>query len=586
MNYINNYKLIRFLPFIFIIVFNPLVYSQVKKVKVPLVNNSEQLLTDTGKKNQGTQNNITSNIKAFGSGKTRDTARQQALRNAIEEAFGAYISSNTEILNDALIKDEISSVSSGNIQDFSVISEVKMDDGRYETVIMAVVSVTKLSSFVTNKGFKSDFNGSVFAANIKQQLLNEKNEVKSIENITKIGKEILDKSYDFEIVTSDPKICELTKLERNQRKTEESWCIPIEVQVKFNKNIENFTDYLKNSLKGLSMTSDELESYTATGKAAYPLILGDNAGLSSGITDVSVPGGSPYENNSYRHPKAAREKLWEEVSTNNNMRFNVFYGSDLILSTNDFKSARKAKTKIIRRPAHLPAFKKRIHYFDTTAQDPVYYFRDKKSTTLIIKLIRYSIIAAHQGKINRNDLGKWVSYPPLIEMAYILERGQKTYNFGNSQELETTFLVTGQPYNKAGAALLNADLRKFILWEYGGDREYARQNPSSALGKLERQHDSRPWPSTIYYPSVSYSPQGTNQFQRTNNILEFNFLYQIENYIIQKYEAVISLEGFHFTNEVVYRFNLVDELSLSELEKLSGYNIIPTTENAFNDSND
>jgi hypothetical protein len=45
-----------------------------------------------------------------GQGKTQDEARQVALRSAIEQAFGAFISSKTEILNDNLVKDEIVSV--------------------------------------------------------------------------------------------------------------------------------------------------------------------------------------------------------------------------------------------------------------------------------------------------------------------------------------------------------------------------------------------------------------------------------------------------------------------------------------------
>ena len=51
-----------------------------------------------------------------GQGKSQDEAKQKALRSAIEQAFGAFISSKTEILNDNLVKDEIVSVANGNIQ--------------------------------------------------------------------------------------------------------------------------------------------------------------------------------------------------------------------------------------------------------------------------------------------------------------------------------------------------------------------------------------------------------------------------------------------------------------------------------------
>ena len=41
----------------------------------------------------------------------------QARSSAVEEAFRVFVSTKTEILNDQLAIDEITSVSSGNIQD-------------------------------------------------------------------------------------------------------------------------------------------------------------------------------------------------------------------------------------------------------------------------------------------------------------------------------------------------------------------------------------------------------------------------------------------------------------------------------------
>ena len=43
-------------------------------------------------------------LKVTGQGNTSDEAVQNALRNALEQTFGTFISSNTEILNDNLIQ--------------------------------------------------------------------------------------------------------------------------------------------------------------------------------------------------------------------------------------------------------------------------------------------------------------------------------------------------------------------------------------------------------------------------------------------------------------------------------------------------
>lgn len=43
-----------------------------------------------------------------GEGSTKEEATHVALRSAIEQAFGTFVSANTTILNDELVKDEIS----------------------------------------------------------------------------------------------------------------------------------------------------------------------------------------------------------------------------------------------------------------------------------------------------------------------------------------------------------------------------------------------------------------------------------------------------------------------------------------------
>ena len=128
------------------------------------------------------QEDKTVTLTVSAQGQTISEAKQNALRDAIEQAFGAFISSNTEILNDDLIKDEIVSVSNGNIQDYEVISELELPNGSYATTLIATVSVTKLTAFVESKGVVVDFKGSILAANIKQQMLNEQNEINALYN--------------------------------------------------------------------------------------------------------------------------------------------------------------------------------------------------------------------------------------------------------------------------------------------------------------------------------------------------------------------------------------------------------------------
>ena len=137
------------------------------------------------------QEDKTVTLTVSGQGKTQDEAKQVALRSAIEQAFGAFISSKTEILNDNLVKDEIVSVTNGNIQKFDVLSEVQIPDGGYATTLKAVVSVTKLTSFCESKGVEVEFKGALFAFNINQQKINEQNEIKAINDIINVVSKII-----------------------------------------------------------------------------------------------------------------------------------------------------------------------------------------------------------------------------------------------------------------------------------------------------------------------------------------------------------------------------------------------------------
>jgi len=206
------------------------------------------------------QDEKTVTLVVSGQGKTSDEAKQNALRSAIEQAFGAFISSKTEILNDNLVKDEIVSISNGNIQKFDVLSEVQKPDGGYATTLKAIVSVTKLTSFCESKGVAVEFKGSLFAFNISQQQLNETNELKAIENMFLIFKSISSKSFSYSIKASDP-------MQNSDNK--EQWLIPIEIEVKLNNNFQNIPPLIYNTLSGLSMDQNEIASYKKLNKEIY-----------------------------------------------------------------------------------------------------------------------------------------------------------------------------------------------------------------------------------------------------------------------------------------------------------------------------
>jgi hypothetical protein len=207
------------------------------------------------------QEDRTVTLVVSGQGQTLDEARQNALRNAIEQTFGSYISAKTEILNDSLVKDEVVSIINGNIRNYEDVSELLLPNGYYSKTVKAVVSVTNLTKFCENKGIQVEFKGSLFAANRKQQLLNERAEYKTVLNLCDVSWNILSKSLDFEIkVGESPKLID---------KENQIYSIGMLVTAKTNQNKYIFYKYFNETLKSLSIPKNEIDLYNSTNVPVY-----------------------------------------------------------------------------------------------------------------------------------------------------------------------------------------------------------------------------------------------------------------------------------------------------------------------------
>lgn len=75
----------------------------------------------------------------------RDRAIQDALRQAVEQAVGTMISSQTTVKNAILIQDYILSRTSGFIESYQLIESRKVDHTSFRTVVTAVVKLEDLA---------------------------------------------------------------------------------------------------------------------------------------------------------------------------------------------------------------------------------------------------------------------------------------------------------------------------------------------------------------------------------------------------------------------------------------------------------
>lgn len=215
------------------------------------------------------QEDKTVTLTVSGTGKTLEEAKTNALRSAIEQAFGAFISSKTELLNDNLISDQITSVANGNIQSFDILDKFQLLDNNWSATVKAVVSVNKLISFVESKGLTVEIKGGLFALNIKQQMLNEENEIKSIFDLTGVLFDYMQNSFDYNLKVGEP---------NSVNGDNQKWMIPMYVTATSNKNMDALNDYCLNTLKNISLSEEEIRNYTSLNKSTFKLIFMNNLG--------------------------------------------------------------------------------------------------------------------------------------------------------------------------------------------------------------------------------------------------------------------------------------------------------------------
>ena len=201
-----------------------------------------------------------------GYGISKDEAKQMALRDALEQAFGVFISTNTKISNDDIISDEMTSLSNGNIQDFEVLSELKSSENQWLVTLKSTVSITELTSFVNNNvtGVNAKFKGNLFAFNVNQQILNEQNEIKAIKKTCETVKMLAENSFEYNISVGEP-----TSTDGGNN----NWAIPLQVEVYKNSNFDRLSTLLYSTLKGISLTLDEAKNYISLNKPVFPVTI-------------------------------------------------------------------------------------------------------------------------------------------------------------------------------------------------------------------------------------------------------------------------------------------------------------------------
>lgn len=185
----------------------------------------------------------------FGEGVTTDEAVKNALLSAIEQNYGTFVSSNTSFINDEIVKDEIATVSSGNIRSYKILNE-SVSGNTHRVTIEAIVSLGKLASFVQSKGGSAELAGAQFAMNMKIEKAKLKNMMMAIEHLELEMAEMFKNCYDYTIKVSEP--APFRKYAGNHSDDiMEGASVNVKVTAAFNKNAYEAIDYAKRTMKAI-----------------------------------------------------------------------------------------------------------------------------------------------------------------------------------------------------------------------------------------------------------------------------------------------------------------------------------------------
>lgn len=192
-----------------------------------------------------------------GEGQTKEEATDNALRSAVEQAFGVFVSANTEILNDAILKDEVATISSGNIKSYVENAYLERPDGVKSITLTVIVSISQLISYTNNHGYSTEFAGSTFGANMRLYELNRNATKKALWSFYRELLGQVGLMYDYKLKVSDPVI------------EGENGVVQLTVDVLANENTKAIGEYYFNAIIAMGNTYEEVKPLVEMGNDFY-----------------------------------------------------------------------------------------------------------------------------------------------------------------------------------------------------------------------------------------------------------------------------------------------------------------------------
>lgn len=202
------------------------------------------------------QNNPDVTLTVLGTGVNKEEAVTNALRSAIEQAYGVFVSSDLTILNDKVVRNEIATISKGNIKSYKELSVSLLPNNNYSVTLSAVVSTDKLINYAKANNFRIEFAGGVFGQRLKILELNEKI---AIDNMVHQLNLIIPHMFYFKV----------DSLETPRADRHSNYYIPARLRIYANDYNVEFNNVFFGTLKSLSLTENERHEYEQMNREYY-----------------------------------------------------------------------------------------------------------------------------------------------------------------------------------------------------------------------------------------------------------------------------------------------------------------------------
>ena len=212
------------------------------------------------------QNVNTVVITTIGSGSNFENAKVNALRSALEQVSGAYLTANTLIINDKLISDNISTITTGSINKYEVLGQIVSNNQVFVTIKSEILP-NKFADFVTGKtGSSVTVKGGLYAENIKQLNLNEKAELEAVKKLSDLYNDLLFASIYYNLNVKAP-----VENKKKLSYPEQLYILSLDVTMRFNALIDSANNYLKNNLKQICLKESEILAYNTIPREVYSI---------------------------------------------------------------------------------------------------------------------------------------------------------------------------------------------------------------------------------------------------------------------------------------------------------------------------